>query len=44
VERSLAWLGRHRRFSKDYEYMAQTSGIMIQIASIRIMLNRLAPA
>src|SRR3954453_3339076 len=25
VERSFAWLGRNRRFSKDYEYMAQTS-------------------
>jgi putative transposase len=44
VERSFAWLGRNRRLSKDYEYMVQTSEIMIDIAAIRIMLNRLAPA
>jgi Transposase DDE domain len=45
VERSFAWLGRNRRFSKDYEYAVQTSETMIvDIATIRIMLNRLAPA
>jgi putative transposase len=43
VERTFAWLGRNRRFSKDYEYMVQTSETMIDIATIRIMLNRLAP-
>jgi transposase len=43
VERSFAWLGRNRRFSKDYEYAVQTSEAMIDIATIRIMLNRLAP-
>jgi hypothetical protein len=43
-ERSCAWLGRNRRFSKDYAYMLQTSETMINIAAIRIMLNRLAPA
>jgi transposase len=44
VERSFAWLGRNRRLSKDYEYAVQTSETMIDIAAIRIMLNRLAPA
>jgi hypothetical protein len=44
VEQSFAWLGRNRRFSKDYEYAVQTSETMIDIATIRIMLNRLAPA
>ena len=44
VERSLAWLGRNRRFSKDYEYAVQTSEAMIDIAAIRILLNRLTPA
>jgi transposase len=44
VERSFVWLGRNRRFSKDYEYAVHTSETMIDIASIRIMLNRLAPA
>ena len=36
VERSFAWLGRNRRFSKDYEYAVQMSETMIDIATIRI--------
>ena len=44
VERSFAWLGRNRRLSKDYEYRVQTSESMIDLASIRLMLNRIAPA
>jgi len=44
VERSFAWLGRNRRFSKDYEYAVQTSETMIDIATIRIMLKRLVAA
>jgi putative transposase len=44
VERTFAWLGRNRRLSKDYEYIVQTSETLIDIAGIRIMLNRLAPA
>jgi transposase len=43
VERSLAWLGRNRRFSKDYEYRVQTLEALIEVAAIRLMLNRLAP-
>jgi putative transposase len=43
VERSFAWLGRNRRLSKDYEYRVQTSEALIDVAAIRIMLNRLAP-
>jgi transposase len=43
VERSFAWLGRNRRLSKDYEYRLQTSETMIDLASIRLMLNRIAP-
>jgi len=42
VERSFAWLGRNRRMSKDYEYMVQTAETMIDLATIRLMLNRLA--
>jgi putative transposase len=42
VERSFAWLGRNRRMSKDYEYTVQTSEAMIDLATIRLMLNRLA--
>jgi len=42
VERSLAWLGRNRRLSKDYELKVQTSEMLIDIAAIRLMLNRCA--
>jgi putative transposase len=42
VERSFAWLGRNRRLSKDYEYRVQTSELMIDLAAMRLMLNRLA--
>ena len=41
VERTFAWLGRNRRLSKDYEYAVQTSETMIDLAAIRLMLNRL---
>jgi putative transposase len=43
VERTFAWLGRNRRFSKDYEYQVQTSETLLDIAATRLMLNRLAP-
>jgi len=42
VERSFAWLGRNRRMSKDYEYLVQTAETMIDLATICLMLNRLA--
>ena len=44
VERTFAWLGRNRRLSRDYGYRVQTSELMIDVAAIRLMLNRLAPA
>ena len=44
VERTFAWLGRNRHLSKDYEYNVQTSETMIDIAAIRLMLNRLTAA
>ena len=44
VERSLAWLGRNRRLSQDYEYSVQTSETLIDIAATRLVLNRLASA
>ncbi|RYY17029.1 MAG: hypothetical protein EON55_03105 [Alphaproteobacteria bacterium] len=44
VECSFAWLGRNRRFSKDYEFKMQASETLIEIAATRLMLNRIAPA
>jgi putative transposase len=40
VERTFAWLGFHRRLSKDYEALPETSQAFIQVAMIRLMLNR----
>lgn len=42
VERTLAWLGRYRRLSKDYERCMRSSEGVVYIASIHIMLKRLA--
>jgi putative transposase len=44
VERTFAWLGRYRRLSKDYEQLLEHSEGMIYLASIRRLLNCLAPA
>jgi putative transposase len=42
VERTLAWLGRFRRNSKDYERLTESSAAMIQISMIQLMLHRLS--
>ncbi len=44
VERTLAWLGRYRRLSKDYEHCTKSSEGMIYVASIATMLKRLDTA
>jgi putative transposase len=41
VERSLAWFGRWRRLSKDYEALSEVSEAMVTLAAIRLMLHRL---
>lgn len=43
VERTLAWLGRSRRLSKDYERLVVSSEAMLQVSMIRLMLRRLRP-
>jgi putative transposase len=42
VERTFGWLRRHRRLSKDYERMVQTSETFIKVAMIRLLARRLA--
>jgi putative transposase len=42
VERTLGWLGRFRRLSKDYELLPEVSESMIYAAMVRLMLHRLA--
>lgn len=41
VERTLAWLGRFRRLSKDYEFLTATSEVVIYLAMTRLLLRRL---
>lgn len=44
VERTLAWLCRNRRLSKDYERLPSSSETVVYLASIRLMIRRLARA
>lgn len=41
VERTFSWFESYRRLGKDYEYNTDTSETMIQLAMIRLMLNRI---
>jgi putative transposase len=41
VERSLAWAGRWRRLSKDYERKPEHSEAMLQISGVALMARRL---
>ncbi len=42
VERTFAWMGRCRRLAKDFENLTQMSLAFLRLASIRMMLRRLA--
>lgn len=44
VERTLGWLGRFRRLSKDDEATTESSEAWVTIAMLSLMLRRLAPA
>ncbi len=41
VERTFSWFESYRRLAKDYEYHTHTQEAMIQLAMIRLMLNRI---
>jgi putative transposase len=43
VERSIAWMGRYRRLSKDYEYDTASSEAQVKLSSIHMLLRRLKP-
>jgi putative transposase len=40
VERTFAWFNGYRRLSKDYEVLPESSETFVQLAALRIMLNR----
>src|SRR5947209_17722621 len=42
VERTIAWIGRSRRMSKDYEYLPSSSEARVYLSMLRLMLTRLA--
>jgi putative transposase len=44
VERSIAWLSRHRRLTRDFERYEASSELLIFLASCHLLLKRLKPA
>ena len=42
IERSFAWLGRNRRLAKDYERLIEVSTAMATLATIQLLIRRLA--
>lgn len=42
IERTIAWIGRNRRMSKDYEFRLESSETWVYLSMIRVMLKRLA--
>ena len=42
VERTFAWFGKYRRLSKDYEALLRVSEAFIYVASIHLLVRRLA--
>jgi len=41
VERTFAWLGRFRRFCKDYEFFPRLGAWLLIFAMMRLILNRI---
>jgi len=44
VERTLAWLNRNRRLAKDFEALITTAATWVMIASVKLIMRRLARA
>ena len=44
IERTIAWIMRNRRMSRDYEFLSETTEALIYVAMIRLMLRRLTKA
>jgi putative transposase len=44
VERTFAWLGRNRRLAKDVETTITSAATMVHLASIQLLVRRLASA
>lgn len=42
VERTIAWLNRNRRLAKDFEALISTSTTWVLIASVKLIMRRLA--
>ena len=42
VERTLAWIGRNRRMSRDYERLVETAEMLVYTSMARVTLRRLA--
>ena len=41
VERTFAWISRHRRLARDFERYARTVAAFFRLAMIRLMLRKL---
>ena len=44
IERSFAWFGRNRRLAKDFEATIESAEAWVTIASVRLLVRRLARA
>jgi putative transposase len=44
IERTIAWIMRNRRMSRDYEFLNETTEALIYVTMIRLMLRRLTKA
>jgi putative transposase len=43
VERKLAWLGRYRQLSKEYDYEPKVSESWVQVSALHLLLRRYRP-